>query len=266
MLIYYFRDTYILLDSYRRINNSITQSIHYKGGIKMAEELRYSEEQKRCLARIGGIGYTVGNYIPQECKWTFSNKDIVEIISRLSKPFLSDIVGITLGAKTLNVKDNDNHKTSKPFPVAYIWLPKSSPNLVDNSLKNSDSAIKFPIPSISNNLKEYASKFSVDGKVHKLDGVSTGTEDGRRVTTGKSHTGIEVLVDKFLMLEFDINGDRYAREFGEEFRHRCNIRIDEVEFKELSHGDFTVNRIVVRKIEKRISDKEFRPRKSISYF
>lgn len=236
----------------------------------MAEELKYTEEQKRCLARTGAISYTIGNYLPSESYWDFSGKDIVEIVTRLSNPFLSDIHRVTLGSFPLTVKDdNTGRKTTKDIPIAYVWLPKNSPNLVDNSLKHSNSSIKFPIPSISKNLQEYGSKFCLGGKLRTTKGVETGSENGRRVSSGPDYVGIIVLVDKFLSIELDQFGNKYAKEFGEEFRRKCDLKIEILDLVESTGSDpddLTIKRIVVKKSEKRKVEKELRPKKSFSAF
>lgn len=229
------------------------------------EELKYSEEKKRCLARIGALSYTLGNYLPSECTWEFGFKDIIEIVRRNSKPFLGeDIKDISLGAYPMHIRDENGHKTTKNIAIAYVWLPKNSSHLIDTSTKDMDTAVKVIIPSPSKKLQEYAAKFSVDGKLNKVDGRSTGLEGKRRVQTGRAYTGIIVEVGKILTLEMDKNCHMYAREFGEEFRRSSELLIAETEFKELSPGDYTVVRMVVRKTEKKSTPKELRPRKSFN--
>ena len=231
----------------------------------MARELNYSEEQKRCLARIGAMGYTVGNYLPQECTWKLSPRDIIEIANRISSPYLSDIDKITLGAIPVPVKDEDGKRTMD-VPVAYIWLPKNSPNLVDRSLDDTNSAIKIPIPSVSKNLKEFGSKFCLNGKLHIVDGKMIGFDQGRRVSSGKKYKGIVALVEKFLIIEFDSLGIQYSKEFGDEFKRMTNIIMDPIDLKELPHGDMAVNQITVKKSERRTVEKEIRPTRSHNIF
>lgn len=233
----------------------------------MADVLNYTEEKKRCLARTGAIAYTIGNYLPHECKWELREKDIIEIIGRLTEPFLgNEVKDITLGAYPLQSRDSEGRKTTKNIAIAYVWLSKDSRHLIDKSLNEMDTAIRMTVDSPSDKIKEYAAKFSVDGKLHKVNGQNTGMEDRRKSRSGPTYTGIVVDVFKFLMLEFDPYCNNYGENFGKEFKRNCNLFVEESEYRELSPGDYTLVRMIISKSEKRMTAKQLRPKKSLNAF
>lgn len=220
----------------------------------MSQVERYSEEQERCLARIGVLGYSVGNYLPQECTWELSKQDIIEIVTRVTRPYLKDIDSVTLGMKD-DVIRIDGEKETIKIPVAYIWLPSDSPNLVDSSLKNSDSAIKFDIQKYSKSLEEYAAKFCYDGKPNLIK--SRNSRGGRR---GRQKTGLTVLIAKIFRIEFDERNIKYGKEFGEEFKRNTELKID-TRAVDLGKGDYDIQMIHVTKSvkKKEITTNELRP-------
>lgn len=226
----------------------------------MAQAGRYSEEQERCLARIGVLGYSVGNYLPQNCTWELSKQDIIEIVMRVSRPYLDDIDSVALGLKSTEVRAKNGKKETLKVPVAYIWLPYDSHNLVDTSLRNSDSAIKLTINKFSKNLEEYAAKFCDQGKAHIIKGEMSG---GNK--KGKPMVALTALISKIFHIEFDEKNIKYGKEFGEEFK-----RNTELEFSyraiDLGGGDFDIQTIDVKKYVKRknIGTGELRPKSSFN--
>lgn len=235
------------LESYTKINNSIRIQTTSKGGPKMAE-LNLNEEKQRCLARIGVLGYTLGNYLPQECTWRIGKRETIEIIARHSQPYLDDIVDITLYGVKQSAMIN-NHKETVTLPAVYIWLPKKSHNLVDQNLKNLDTAIPIPSNSPSEKLQEYAKKFGENGKLNLIGGkkVNYDYENERNMSQNlNDRVGFAVTLDRFLQMEFDSNNYEYGKMFGNEFKRKTDIRVVP-EFRTKPNGLIEVEKLNVTK-------------------
>lgn len=222
----------------------------------MSEEkkLDYTNEQIRALARIGDLGYNEGNYLPDSCTWKLYKQDIIEIVERTAKRYMKDVESVSLGLTPIQVKEEGEKPKTMNVPCAWVWLPKDSENLVDKSLYNTDSGVKFPIKRKSKSLVEFAKKFCKDGKPNTM-----------RSEKGKSDALI-ALIANIMQLEFDQKDIAYGRAFGREFCRNTEIKLDFWRANEIRKNDFDIEFIVVKKsvVKKNFDSSENRPRNSFN--
>lgn len=226
-------------------------------------DLNFTDEQIRRLARTAPIAYTCGGYLPQEAVWRLKPEEVAEIVMRNSLPFLNDIVQVEIDTTPMPGKDEHGNKIMRDIPVAYVWLKKDSPNLVDKSLENTDAAVKFSISSPSDELKEYYNKFGTDPKLRVLDGDGFVKTQGR--TKKESYGGVVVFVDRFIKLEFDAHGNDFAKKFGHEFKVGHDVFLNFIRDK--SQPDRPITEFIITKSVCQIkNDTKIKPRKSRNFY
>lgn len=233
-------------------------------------ELNYTNEQKRCLARIASMSYTMGNYLPQEVIWTFNASTIIKIVEeKVRSHNIEDFYEITLGRAPFTYQDTETgeNRTDK-IPAAFIWLPRNSDHLVDKRLQNTNSYIKTPIPSYSDTLKKFAATFGVGGKLKHVSGQGVGLEDGKR-TTGKRGDAIVTDLMRFMAVELDINGTEYGKLFGNEFKERLVMQLVDIDLRRVDGGDPNdkeIREITISLSRPRKTKKQMRPKISFNMY
>lgn len=144
------------------------------------------------LKKMAPPVYSISGYMPTTGTWKLTPEQIKSIVARIAKGFLSDISDVTLDV---------NHKNGRV--AALVWIPSDSKHLRDTTTLSEISAIRKPIVRYSSELKEFMDKFCAN------DCKRTVNEE-----SGLPVVGIEVLLERFLRIEFDENGEQFAREFG----------------------------------------------------
>lgn len=165
-------------------------------------EVVLNETQQKLLVKLASMSYSVSGYVPVESVWKLTPEQIKNVVFRIAKSMLPDIDYVTL---------ETNPKTGAI--EAYVWLNNRSRHLRDNTTMNEQSAIHRPITRYSHELKEFMGKFCAKDKARTVG-----------ETTNYQVVGIEVLLERFLMIEFDANGEKYANEFGVNGKPQTRLR------------------------------------------
>jgi len=160
-------------------------------------------EQANMLIKIGAMSYSASGYMPTDAGWTLTPEQIKSIVNKISRSFLSDISSVTI---------ESNPKTGELY--TYVWLNKDSKHLRDTTTMGDQCAIRKPITRFSKELKEFMDKFCDNNKKKPIG------ED-----TNFHVTGFEVRLERFFMIEFDSNGDKFGKEFGIQNKVSTKIKI-----------------------------------------
>jgi hypothetical protein len=110
---------------------------------------------------------------------------------------------------TFMTDENDGHIDT------FVWLPKNSPQLVDeNTLNKKDLIVNDPIPKYSDDLNAFISRFCPDGN--------------RRIYTDTDNNfkGIKVVIDRFLEIFFDCQGFKHQELYKTEHRQKTKLRLN----------------------------------------
>lgn len=205
------------------------------------EKKTLTEEMQKRLVKTSATNFSVHGYVPNATEWKLTPDQIRDIIKTHASATLDDIADVTLEI---------NHKSGAIS--AFVWIPRDSKHLVNNELKNSNSAIKRSLTRYSQQLKEFIDKFC------EKDDKRLYQEEG-----GLNIVGIRVRVDIFMKLEFDESGNQYAKVFGDENRKKTFITLTS-NYSRAEDGRFgKLNYIQVKKeLKNRYSSTTPRPRRS----
>lgn len=164
-------------------------------------KINLTPELQEQLAKISVTGYSCNGYPPARGEWDLTPDQVRQIIKNHTKTFLTDVKDVTLEV---------NHNTGSVY--GYVWLPNNSKHVCDTELNTQNAAINRTMTKYSSQLNEYMDKFCAKNK--------------KRVVAAEGNVpmvGIEVLVDKFMRLEFDETGIQYGRLFGESNKRKTRI-------------------------------------------
>ena len=174
-----------------------------------------SPEKQEQLIGISGTAYSISGYPPTTSTWELTADQITSIIKNHTKAWLDDVKDVTLD---YNPKTGSLH--------AYVWIPKRSKHICDTELKANDSAINRTMTKYSKEMKEYLEKFCA--------------KDRRRLVSeekGMDLAGIEVLIENFMYIEFDINGYEYAKQFGDSYKKKTDMQL-KVQYDRVKDGRY----------------------------
>jgi len=207
------------------------------------EELKntISPQKMEHLVKLAPPSYSVSGYLPTSATWKLTPEQVKSIIMRIAKSFISDVKEVTLEV---------NHKNGNVS--ALVWIPNDSKHLRDNTTMSDISAIKRPIIRYSAEIREFMDKFCADDKKRTLNEES-----------GLPIVGIEVLIERFLKIEFDESGEQFAREFGgNKIRTKLSLY---ARFSKGENSDFGKLRYI--QVEKHIKSDldKFEPKPKKSY-
>ena len=216
-------------------------------------ELNYTEEQKRYLAKSGQIAFSLQGFLPDACSWKLLRKDIIEIVARIASKYIDDVKAVSISYESIPRAKNgrEDNVVTQISPIAYVWLPKDSPNLVNRDLaKNPNVILNCPIESRSKGVIEFAKRFTLHGQL-KLINRNEYRSDGRH---NNDLVGIKVMLDKILKVEFDYGNNEYCKQFGNEFRRNVNIVFEIFPSKKPGKFPDIEYMLITKKIEKHVID------------
>ena len=167
----------------------------------MAGQRVLTENQQEQLVKISATAYSISGYPPVGSQWKLTHDQICSIIKNHTKAWLDDVRDVTLDI---------NHKNGALY--AYVWIPNDSKHITDTSLSSGNSAINRTMTKYSSQMKEYMEKFCA--------------KDRRRIFKEERNLpvcGLEVMIDKFMKIEFDESGYEYGQQFGEANKKKTTI-------------------------------------------
>ena len=148
--------------------------------------------------------YNNGGHPPHESKFIYTYDQMIEVIEKNARVWLDDLTEATI------------EPTKDGKLAAYVWIPRNSKHIVDNSLKNSNSAINASVQSYSPQMKEFMDKFC-EKKMKRL--INPNERERSEIV------GIEILLENLLCIEFDVTGYEFGKKFGDKYRKKTNIQI-----------------------------------------
>ena len=166
-------------------------------------EIKLSPEIQEHLVKISGTSYSLSGYAPTKSGWELTAEQICNIIESHTKAWLPDVTDVTLDI---------NHKTGSIY--AFVWIPSKSKNLCNNELNSGNSAINRTLQSFSPQLREFMDKFCAKGD-KRIFG-----ED-----SNQPKSGMRVMIDRFMKLEFDESGYEFGKKFGDAYKKKTRIEL-----------------------------------------
>lgn len=147
--------------------------------------------------------YNIGGFTPVMSVFRLVPDQLKKILFECTKSFLSDVRMVTL--------DIDY---TKGIIGAFAWIPDDSDSIRDTSTLSDKSAIRKPIYRYSQQLREFMDRFCPN--------------DSKRIFKDENNMhlmGIPILVDRMLMIVFDANGDKFAKEYDMRDPVKTRIRL-----------------------------------------
>lgn len=189
---------------------------------------KLSDEQISGLIKMAQIGYNLSGVGPVEASFAYTEAMMKSIILRSSKNYIGDITEVTFDV---------NHKNGDVN--IYVWLPRTSSHLVDNSLQNSDSQYAKPIMRYSNELKEFMDKFCLKGEKRVIPDQNPKSK----------LVGIKINISPFLELEMDRKSIQFNKIYGaKKDEYRVKVKYEFTKPGSGSSANFgNISRITVTK-------------------
>lgn len=165
--------------------------------------LNLDEQKQKMLARAGALPYTLHGYQSVSAEWDLTIDQIQEIITKITRGYLDDLQTVTIEV---------DHRRGALY--AYVWIPKDSKNITDNSLKGGNSSVNRSMTQFSKQIREFMDKFCLK-------------ENKRLLPAGNDNTvkGIEVAIERFMKVEFDENGFEYGKLIGQNFKRKTKLTL-----------------------------------------
>ena len=110
--------------------------------------LNLDEQKQKMLARAGALPYTIHGYQSVSAEWDLTIDQIQEIITKITRGYLDDLQTVTIEV---------DHRRGALY--AYVWIPKDSKNITDNSLKGGNSSVNRSMTQFSKQIREFMDKF-----------------------------------------------------------------------------------------------------------
>lgn len=196
------------------------------------------------LVKISPTSYSLSGWTPTGTQWRLTESQIEEIILRISKTYLDDVVDVSIIV--------DHHTGGL---TAYVTIPNNSHHITSNDLKSDKSVIKRSMRTMSKEIKEFMEKFCMKNHRNLIKGANS------------NNVGIEVDIMKFMKIEFDENGNAFRKEFGNHNR-KTQITLYPNFFKgrEGSGGAYgQLNYVRVEKtLPNRLDTSKWKPKRSVN--
>lgn len=152
-----------------------------------------TDEQIEGLIKMSQIGYNLSGVGPVEATFAYTEAMLKSIIMRSAKNYIGDITEVTLDV---------NHKNGDVG--IYVWLPKTSSHLVDDSLQKGNSQLPASITRYSSELKEFMDKFCLKGEKRIIPDQNTRSK----------LVGIKINISPFMEVEMDRKSIQYNKTYG----------------------------------------------------
>lgn len=164
------------------------------------QQVTLDKQKIKMLSRLGALPYSLHGYQAVGTEWDLTIDQIKEIITRISKGYIDDLQTVTVEV---------DHRRGALY--AYVWIPKDSKNITDNSLKRGNSSVSRSMMQLSDSIKEFMDKFCL--------------KENRRLLPANDNSlkGIEVAIERFMKVEFDENGFEYAKQIGQEYKRKTRL-------------------------------------------
>lgn len=206
--------------------------------------LNLDEQKQKMLARLGALPYTLHGYQSVSAEWDLTIDQIQEIITKITKGYLEDLQTVTIEI---------DHRRGALY--AYVWIPKDSKNITDNTLKSGNSSVSRSMISFSKNIREFMDKFCLK-------------ENKRLLPAGNDNTvkGIEVAIERFMKVEFDETGFEYGKQISQGFKRKTKLTL--IPHFVDGDGDQRFGKLQYLEVSKRVKTnfdtKNPRPRRSFN--
>jgi len=185
-----------------------------------------SKEIIEQLKKMAVTAHNLWGLPPCASEWILTADQIKKIVRQQAEAFLDDIKYITL----------EGNSRSGAIDV-YVWVPKNSRNVMDNTLKESGSAISKPMRRFSSKMKEFMGKYCNKNEQRLITDAN-----------GGPNVGIKIQCDTALKIFFDENGTNYQKVYKEK-GHRKMVLLFKATLKE-KDNDHTYSEVVALKVRK----------------
>lgn len=207
------------------------------------QPVNLDEQKIKMLCRIGALSYAVHGYQAVSSEWDLTVDQIKEIILKITKGYIDDVQTATVEI---------DHRRGALY--AYVWIPKDSKNITDNSLKSGNSSVNRSMTQFSKNIKEFMDKFCL--------------KENKRLLPANDNSlkGIEVAIERFMRVEFDENGFEYGKLIGQNYKRKAKLTL--VPHFVDGDGDQRFGKLQYLEVSKRVNTsaaaRDPKPRKSFN--
>ena len=167
----------------------------------MAGQKVLTENQQEQLVKIAPTAYSTSGFPPVASEWKLTYDQVCSIIKKHTKAWLDDVQDVTL-----------EHNRKNGALYAYVWIPNNSSHICDTTLSGGNSAINRTMRKYSAPMKEYMEKFCAKDRRHVFSAEGS-----------VQLSGLEIMLDKIMKIEFDESGYEYGRQFGENNKKKTKV-------------------------------------------